>query len=169
MRWLTTTPLILALAACGGELTQAERDAQDRALAEQVRDANEIAPPLDEVVPDAILYPDMETHDLLGLACSYAPGTSMGVRVIAREADAYMKIGGEMIRFAADPGSRELPAGTRTLYNSREYSLRLAIEDKGDAVQAPDGGAQLSEGTVWLRDRFDRVVYTGTGAVNCGA
>ena len=35
--------------------------------------------------------------------------------------------------------------------------------------QVGDGGAVLYEGTVWLRDRWDRVIYQGTGAVNCGA
>lgn len=160
----------LALSACGEELSEAEQAEQDRALVERVRDANEAAPPLVELVPEPILYPDMEANDLLGLACSYAPGTSMGARVIAREVDAYMKIDGDMIRFAADPGSRELPAKTRSLYNGREYSLRLDIEDKIPLEEAGEEAAtRFSEGTVWVRDQWDRVVYQGTGAVDCGA
>ncbi|MGB3796989.1 MAG: hypothetical protein WA957_11870 [Alteraurantiacibacter sp.] len=152
----------LAVASCGGdELNQDERAEQDRAVIEKVRNANEAAPPLIEVVPEPILYPDLEANDLFGLACSYAPGTSMGARVIAREADAYVKLDDEMLRFAADPGSRELPAGTRSLYNGREYSLRLEVYDKESG--------ELFEGTVWLRDRWDRVIYQGTGAVDCSA
>ncbi|WP_120078530.1 hypothetical protein [Aurantiacibacter odishensis] len=163
-------PLIVCLAAtlasCGDELSEAERAEQDREVVERVREANEAAPPLVQVVPEPILYPDMEAHDLFGLACSYAPGTSMGARVIAREADAFVKVDGDVIRFAADPGSRELPAKSRSLYNGREYSLRLNVVDK-EADAETD--TPFLEGTVWLRDRWDRVIYQGTGAVSCGA
>lgn len=155
-----------ALAGCGDDLSAEERAARDAAMAERVRAANETPPPLVEIVPEAIGYPEMEANDLLGLACAYAPGTSMGARVIARESDAYMKIDGEMQRFAADPGSRELPANTRSLYNSREYTLRLEQEDEiaeGEIEDTTYGG------TIWLYDRWDRVAYTGTGTVNCGA
>ena len=159
----------LAIASCGDDISDAERAEEDRAVVESVRNANDTAPPLIEVVPEPILYPDIEANDLFGLACSYAPGTSMGARVIAREVDAFVKVDGDVLRFAADPGSRELPAGTRSFYNGREYSLRLEIEDKQTGEQIGDGGAVLYEGTVWLRDRWDRVIYQGTGAVNCGA
>ncbi len=169
MRW----PIILCapalLAACGDEMSAAERAAEDAAMVERVREANDLAPPLVEVVPDPLLYDDIEANDLYGLACSYAPGTSMGARVIAREVDAFVKIDGEVLRFAADPGSRELPAATRSLYNGREYSLRLDIAEKGTGEESADGGADFYEGTVWLRDRWDRVIYQGTGVVNCGA
>ncbi len=158
--------LAAALASCGDELSSAEQAELDRDVVERVREVNEAAPPLVEIVPEPILYPDMEANDLFGLACSYAPGTSMGARVIAREADAFVKVDGQVLRFAADPGSRELPAKSRTLYNGREYSLRLDVADK---QVDPDVDATSSEGTVWLRDRWDRVVYQGTGAVNCGA
>ena len=169
MRWPVIICIGAALAGCGEEMSEAEKAEQDRELVERVREANDTAPPLVEVVPEPILYPDIEANDLFGLACSYAPGTSMGARVIAREADAFVKVDGEMLRFAADPGSRELPANTRSLYNGREYSLRLDIQDKQPGEQVGDGGAVLYEGTVWLRDRWDRVIYQGTGAVNCGA
>lgn len=166
-------PVIICIAAalvsCGDQMSDAQKAEEDRILAERVREANDTAPPLVEVVPEPILYPDIEANDLFGLACSYAPGTSMGARVIAREADAFVKVDGDMLRFAADPGSRELPANTRSLYNGREYSLRLDIQDKQAGEEVGDGGALLYEGTVWLRDRWDRVIYQGTGAVNCGA
>ncbi|MGB3167075.1 MAG: hypothetical protein WBA68_09915 [Alteraurantiacibacter sp.] len=146
---------LLALAACDDGPSAQDQLAQDAAVVERVRQANEEGAPLEPVVPDIITAADRETNDLLGDACMYMPGTSMGERVIAREADAFMKIDGEMVRFAADPGSRPLPANTRTLYNGRGYALRLAVEGNG-------------EGTVFLYDRFDRTVYTGSGAVDCG-
>lgn len=154
------------MAGCGDEMTPEEQklaDERDIALVEQ---ANEAMPPLRQVIPEPILYPDIERYDLHGEACSYAPGTSLGTRVFAREADAFMKIEGEMQRFAADSGSRELPQHTRSLYNGREYSLRLRIEGEGE----PAGGPRTNyEGTVTLFDRHGRVIYEGTGLAQCGS
>ena len=152
----------LSLTACDDGSTPPERTAESEAIAERVRAVNDAPPPMVEIVPETIGYPDMEANDLLGAGCAYAPGTSMGARVIARETDAYMKIDGEMVRFSADPGSRELPAKTRTLYNARSYSLRLAIE-------SGEGESAGSEGTMWLYDSYDRLVYTGTGTAECNA
>lgn len=157
--------LPLSLAACGEDEPSAEEAAaRSEAMAERVRQVNDAPPPLTEIVPDAITYPEMEANDLVGgLSCAYAPGTSMGARVIARETDAYMLIDGVMERFVADPGSRELPLLTRSLYNSRNYKLRLEIDT--DAVGEGAGGTY--EGTIWLYDPYDRVVFTGTGTVQC--
>lgn len=167
MRWLLVIGAAALLAACADELSPSEQEAENEAMAERVREANDIAPPLVEVVPDPLLYDDIEANDLYGLTCAYAPGTSMGARVIAREVDAFVKIDGEVIRLAADPGSRELPAATRSLYNGREYSLRLEIAENTTDEETTE--AVFYEGTVRLRDRWDRVVYQGTGVVNCGA
>ena len=166
--FLLCTAALLALSACSDEPDPAQQAAENAELAERVRQVNDAPPRLAEIVPDAITYPDLEANDLVGGAqCAYAPGTSMGARVIARETDAYMKIGAEMQRFVADVGSRELPARTRTLYNSREYKLRLELEDAPDrADEAPASGGSFN-GTIWLYDPYDRVVFTGSGTVNC--
>lgn len=169
MRRLAVTAAFVLLAGCGEEMSETEQQAEDAAMVERVREANDAGPPVEEVVPETIGYPDMEANDLLGQICAYAPGTSMGVRVIARETDAWMKIDGEMIRFAADPGSRELPANTRTLYNGRKYTLRLSIDDPVSEGESGSGnGSATSQGTMWLYDRFDRLVYTGSGTADCG-
>lgn len=163
--------LVLACAACGSDVLPDEQDLLDEQAVAMVEQANAVEPPLEAVVPEPILYPDIETHDIYGASCAYAPGTSLGARVIARQADAYIKLDGEIIRFAADPGARELAYGTRSLYNGREYSLRLQIDGEGK-VSGPDGEASEVleyEGTISLRDRWDRVIYTGTGSVQCGA
>lgn len=150
----------LLLAGCGEAVTpeeQAERDERDIAMVER---ANDAMPPLREVVPEPLLYPDIERYDLYGDACSYAPGTSLGTRVFAREADAFAKIDGEVERFAADPGSRELPMRTRSLYNGRNYALRVQL-----AGDDPDSGR--FEGTIQIFDKYGRVVYEGTGLAEC--
>lgn len=158
--------LALAVAACGDETSpeeQAQADARDVAMVEA---ANEAMPPLEEVTPEPILFPDIERYDLLGQACNYAPGTSLGTRVIAREADAFVKIDGEIVRLAADPGSRELPMHTRTLYSGKEYALRLQIVEEDAGEPAPDGSTNY-EGNVQLRDAYGRLVYEGTGLAQC--
>ncbi|MBT2133774.1 hypothetical protein KK137_05450 [Croceibacterium sp. LX-88] len=155
----------MLLAGCGNSSTpeeQALKDARDVAMVEA---ANKAEPPLELVTPEPILLPDLERYDLYGDACNYAPGTSLGTRVVAREADAFVKIDGEVQRFAADPGSRELPLGTRTLYNGKEFSLQLEIRGEGEAT--PDGKTNY-EGTVTLRDPHGRPVYEGTGLAQCG-
>jgi len=164
MRGGVAIAALLALAGCGREPTpeeQAMADARDVAMVEA---ANEVMPPLDEVTPEPILLPDIERFDLYGEACNYAPGTSLGTRVVAREADAFVKIEGEVHRLAADPGSRELPLHTRTLYNGREYSLRLTMmpQDGTEGEETTD-----YEGSVILRDQWGRVVYEGTGLAQC--
>lgn len=161
MRGRLVAVALFLVAGCEKEPSpeeQALADARDIAM---VKAANDVMPPIEMVTPEPILLPDIERYDLYGEACNYAPGTSFGTRVVARQADAFMKIEGEVHRFAADPGSRELPMRTRTLYNAKEYSVRLSIEEQ-------DGSSDY-EGSVTLRDRFDRVVYEGTGLAQCKA
>ena len=157
--------LALACCACSETLTQDEQEQRDREAVALVEQTNAVEPLVCEVVPETILYPDIERHDIYGASCAYAPGTSLGARVIARQADAFMKIDGEIVRFAADPGARELPYGTRSLYNGREYSLRLEIA--GDGMQSGEEVMEY-EGTINLRDQYDRVIYSGTGTAQCG-
>ena len=157
---------LLVVAGCDREPTpeeQALADARDVAMVEE---ANDAMPPLRQVTPEPILLPDIERYDLFGEACNYAPGTSLGTRVVAREADAFVKIEGEVHRLAADPGSRELPMHTRTLYNGKQYSLRLTMEPQESAA-----GEETTdyEGSVILRDQWGRVVYEGTGLAQCKA
>jgi len=159
------TGLALLLTACGDEAPPDDRSAADDRDVAMVEAANKAAPPVQLVTPEPILLPDIERYDLLGETCSYAPGTSLGARVIAREADAFMKVDGEIERFAADTGSRELPMHTRSVYNSKDYSLVLALEeDSGEGEQR-----RSYEGSVTLRDAYGRVVYEGAGEAQCVA
>ncbi len=157
----------LAIAACEEAPDEEQGDAEVDRIVAEVEAVNNAAPPIEEKVPDAIGYPDIETHDMFGQACAYAPGTSLGARVIAREDDAFVKVDGDVIRLVADPGSREMPSSTRSLYNGSKYSLRLTIDSEAreDPVSI---GTMLYDGTMYLRDSWDRVVYQGAGLVSCG-
>ena len=166
MRTAMVISAMLVLAACDREPTPEEQAAEAARATAMVEAANNVMPPLKQVTPEPILLPDIERYDLYGQACNYAPGTSLGTRVVSREADAFVKIEGEVHRFAADPGSRELPMRTRTLYNGKEYSLRLALDGQEEAEV---DGATDYEGSVTLRDRYGRVVYEGVGLARCKA
>lgn len=169
---------LLALGGCGSGMSEEEASLQEERDIAMVKEANDQRPPLEQITPEPLLSPDIERYDLYGEACAYAPGTSLGTRVFAREADAFMKIGGEVERFAADPGARQLPMRTRSLYNGRNFALRLTIEGKGEgpttpekqdetAAAPPAGGAGNFEGTVTVFDKYGRTVYAGTGPVQC--
>ncbi|MBO9698335.1 MAG: hypothetical protein J7499_19260 [Sphingopyxis sp.] len=162
---LMVAGMVVLLAGCGKEASPEEQTASDERDVAMVEAANKAAPPVQLVTPEPILLPDIERYDLLGEECSYAPGTSLGARVIAREADAFMKIDGDIERFAADPGSRELPMHTRSVYNSKNYSLVLSLkEDTGEDEQRTS-----YEGSVTLRDEHGRIVYEGVGEAQCAA
>ena len=126
-----TVLAVLLLAGCGKELTPEEQAMEDERDIAMVEAANDTKPPLELVTPEPILAPDVDEFDMSGAGCNYAPGTSLGARVIAREADAFIKIDGKVQRLAADPGSRELPLHTRSLYNGKEHSVRLTVEGEG--------------------------------------
>jgi len=158
---------LMAISACAEQPSEEEIAAQAERAVAQVKAVNSTAPPIEEKIPEAIGYPDIERHDMFGQVCAYAPGTSLGARVIARETDAFVKVDGEIIRLAADPGARKMPSNTRSLYNGTTYSLRLTIESEGreDPVSV---GTMLYDGTMYLRDSWDRVIYEGAGLVSCG-
>lgn len=164
---------ILSAAACivliGCNSSQSSELDQDERVIEMVHAANDTAPPIRTVQPDSLLPEDIRRHDLTAPNCTFAVGTTLGPRVIAREADAYMKIGGEIQRFAADPGAQTIIGNTRSVYNGRTHVLRLEItapnpdDAQGQAVTAQADG----EGVIELQDPHGRVVYSGHGLVNC--
>ena len=163
--WIAAAAMMLT--SCSSEPEELS-DADQARVVESVRDANNAKPGIVEVTPEPILSADIERWDLYGQSCAYAPGTSLSARVIAREGDAFMKIDNELMRFASDAGSREMPMHTRSVYNGRMYSLRLEITENGQQV-GEKLGAGTYESTIWLRDRWNRVVYQGSGTVTCEA
>lgn len=174
MRKLAVCGTMLLLAACADPVTPEEQQRTDEQMIAAVEQANHAPPPVELITPEPILDDDMRRHDMEGPACIYAPGTNLSTRVVARETDAFMKIGGRIARFAADPGSRELPSGTRTLYSGRGHTLRLNILARAVPSPAPSPDATASEqpssaqqGSIMLRDAYGRIVYEGSGFADC--
>jgi len=163
MRWLV--PLLpqlllpLLLSACADEPSPDETARANAAASQRVEEINQMAPPLEELAPDLITADDIEAAAMQGPGCRFMPGTNHGLRVIAREGDAFIKLNGTVERMAADSGSPALSDGVRTVYNGRAHTMLLAIAE---------GEEGTAEGAITLRDAWGRVTYAGTGAVECG-
>ncbi len=153
---------VLALAACSGEPSEEER----RAAVAEV-EANRTPAP-ETLVLETIGYPDIEANDLYGAGCNFAPdGGGMGAVAIAMAEEGYLKRKGEILTFAADSGSRELPYLARSRYDGKAYSFSLEVDD---ASEAPSG-METSDysGELTVEDQYGGVVYQSTGIVQCGA
>ena len=159
--------LAFALAACSRQPTAEEVAAQERRDIAQVEAVQKQKPPPQMIAPEPILFPDIEKYDLFGAGCAFAPGDSMGAIMLARDKVAWMKLEGDLVRFASDPGSAEMPLGTWSRYSGKEMALALTrSEGAGD----PDGEETVRwRGRLTVTDPFDQVIYNEEGMVQCGA
>ncbi|QPC99944.1 hypothetical protein [Qipengyuania soli] len=161
MRFAITVALLL-LGACSSEPSEADRQA---AVAEV--EANQEAPP-EMLDPRPIRYPDIEKYGLYGAGCNFAPdGGGLGAIALAMADEGYMKRGEEILRFAADKGSDELPYLARHKYDGKDYSFTLDL-DRDSGAPTGDETSDYS-GTLTVKDGKDRVVYRATGIAQCGA
>lgn len=165
MRVAWALPLVL-LAACGEEApSPAEQKRMDDAAVAAVEAAQ--VPPPSPVTPERILYPDIEKHDLFGAGCNFAPEGSMAAVVLAQPARGFMKIDGQMVAFAPDAGSGDLPLGAKGKYTAKAWSFVLDL--------AAEEGTQSGTETVnfpahfVLRNDRDQIVYEANGTAQCGS
>ena len=161
MRLFAMSALVL-LGACSDGPSEEERQAD---VAEV--EANQ-QPPAEEFEPDPIRYREIEKYDLFGAGCSFAPDSGgLGAVAIAMADEGYIIRDGDLLRFAADVGSRELPYLARNKYTGLEYSFILDLEEEG----GEQSGYETTDyrGSLVVRDASDRVVYEADGLVQCGA
>lgn len=167
MKALTLVPLLaVALAACGEEKTPQQKAAENAAAIAEV-EANQEAPP-EMLAPQAILYPDIEKNGLLGAGCNFLPeGGGMGAIFLGMADGAAMKKGGEILRFAADKGSKNNPLGSWRKYDGKDYSATLEI----GAGQGKEVGTETVNypARLIVSDGKDRVVYESAGTAQCGS
>ena len=157
----------ILLAGCGEpEPSAAERAAQDEADIAAVKDAQVVRPT--PVAPDPIRYPDIERHQLYGAACAFVPeGGGLAPVALAMERAGYMKIDGEIERFAPDPGSAQLPLNARGKYDGRDFSFLLDIAE-GEGRRS--GSETISyDARLILRNGQDQVLYEASGLAQCGS
>jgi hypothetical protein len=152
----------VALAGCSKQPTEEER----KAAVAEVKSVQE-APP-EDFGPQASLYPDIEKNDLYGAGCSFVPeGGGMGAVALAMADEGYMKRDGEIVRFAVDKGSKELPYLAHSQYDGKKYAFELVLKQTdGQAVgeETVNYAAALT-----VTDSKERVVYRADGTAQCGA
>lgn len=163
---LAVPVIALSLAACADEPTPREKAAADAAAVAEV-EAHQDAPP-EALVPDPIAYAEIEKYGLFGAGCSFAPeGGGMGAIVLAMPDRGYMMKDGELLTFAADKGSGQIPLGAWRKYDGKDYSFEFTIDESGgeqSGMETFDYDAQLI-----VRDGKDRVVYEAAGMAQCGS
>lgn len=164
MRW-TIIAVSLFLAACNQQMPEEEEAVRQQAVAEV--EANQKPPP-ERLEPQPIRYPDIENYELYGAGCSFVPDRGgLGAIAIAMAKEGYMIRNGELLIFAADMGSAELPYLARRKYDGRKYSFTLDLdEERGEA-----SGMETRDyrGSLTVRDGDDNVVYRADGLTQCGA
>ncbi|NVD43759.1 hypothetical protein [Qipengyuania atrilutea] len=160
----------LALTACSEREPTAEETAQKAA-----EDAADIAaveaaqtPPAESVAPQRILYEDIEANDMYGASCAFIPeGSSDRPIALALADSGFMKIDGDIERFAPDMGSAESAFGSRTRYDGRRLSFMIDIAE-GDGRQI---GIETVEhqANFTVRDGRNETVYRAVGTAQCGS
>ncbi|OCC24587.1 hypothetical protein MB02_03610 [Croceicoccus estronivorus] len=165
MRYFAVVVLAL-LAACNDPLTPEERAARDERDIAMVVEAN--AGSAIPIAPQPILYPDIQANSLYGTGCAFvASDGGLGAVMLARIGDGYMKLDDNLIRFAADKGSGELPFGAHARYAGKKYSLELDLasdEGRQTATERVDYNGRLS-----VRDQKGHIVYDKNGMFQCGS
>lgn len=158
----------IALAACGPDVTPEEQARRDAEAVAQVKASQ--TPPALGITPEAIGNADIEKHEMFGLGCSFVPrsaGAGAGAVAITLLDGAFMKVDGEVLRFAPDAGSPETPYGTRVKYDGLEFSMQLEFsEGEGQKI----GMETMQHNARFIaRDGRDRVIYEADGTAQCGA
>ena len=168
MRVTAGLAALLLLTACGEEqMSEDERAAEDARLVAEVEMANGVKPSPRPLDLQAILYPDIERHDLFGTSCSFVPaGGGLGALFLGMSDAGYFKIGGELVQLAADSGSPELPFGAREKYTGEVHAVQLTIDGAGDATD-PESVNYTARLTI--TDEFGQTVYDEAGNAQCGA
>lgn len=165
MRYCLGVVALLLLSACGNKLTPQEkvaRDERDIAMVEKANRGTAIP-----ISPQPILFPDIKANDLFGIGCAFvAKGGGLGAVMIARTDDGFMKLKDEMIRFAADKGSAELPYGTRERYAGKKYAFHLALASQ-KSVRSGTETADY-DGRLSVQDEKGHIVYNELGTIQCG-
>jgi hypothetical protein len=155
------------LSGCEPEPSAAEQAAADARDIAMVEAAQERHPPIQPVTPQAIAYSDLERLKLPGASCRFEPAGGRDPIMLAFERQAVMLFEGEPTTFASDTGGPPGPVGTWLHYVGKALSLRIEKGD-GDGVRAGNDALEWAA-KLAVRDEFDRVIYTRSGRLRCGA
>lgn len=159
--------LVLALSACGQSEPGRKAISDEEAIA-AVEAAQNRLPPIKEIVPQPLTRADFARIEP-GPACSFRPDADLAGDPLMHSGKslAYLKIDGELIKLASDPGGPELPLGTWQHYVGKSVTLR--IEWPGGAGKRVDVDRRRWPARLVLRDPIDRIAYDASGWLDCEA
>jgi hypothetical protein len=155
MRAFLPISIALALVACDGDDGQPDRKLSDKDASAIVKQVNDASVPIQ---PEPILEHEVNRLRFRSAGCVFSPGTGgHGAMALAMKEAGYMKVAGEMVRFAADDGSAMLKQGIRARYFGTSHWFKLTFTDD-------QGGAHLIVG-----DHADNIVFEAEGKAWCDA
>ena len=153
MRRLILLGLCAGLAACGGDGGKPDDRLSDKEASEIIKHVNDASIP---IVPEPILEHEIKRLQYRSTGCVFSPGVGgHGAMALAMKEAGYIKVDGEMIRFASDSGSAMLPQGIRARYFGTSHWFKLSFTDNS-------GGAHLVVG-----DHADNIVFEAEGKAWC--
>ena len=156
----------LCAASCGEDApSPAEQARMDEADVEAVKAAQ--VPPPTPVEPERITMTDIEKYDMFGAGCSFAAGKSIAAIALLQDQRGFMKIDGDVVRFAPDAGSGDLPLGAKGKYTGGAWSFVLDLaseEGRQSGTETVDYPARFV-----LRNDRDQIVYESDGTAQCGS
>lgn len=156
---------VALLAGCSeaGKENDAAQDARDIAMVNAAQDAK---PPARPIAPEPILFFDITKNRLYGSGCNFVPeGGGMGAVLLAQPDRAIMKLNGNIVTLASDPGSAQLPQGSWSRYTGKAFALVLT-EDSG-TPRTRNGVVETFRGELVVTDPHDQVIYRAPGTAQC--
>ena len=164
MHRFTLLAATLVLGACHrvNREEQSRHDARDVAMVLAAQHAWPSPVPL---VPQALTpgaLPDQ--------VCTFAdPAHAAGRPILGLSGSrAGLRVGGQLVTFAADPGSARLPRGTHSRYSGRQFSLQFTpLPTLATPTPARFADASRQPVTATISDEHERTVFESVGDLTC--
>ena len=148
------------LAGCVKEdLTEkAAEDAEDIAMAERMS-----REPFKPIIPDPITSVDVARYGLDRPGCSFRKTGAANILFFGDASDGFLRVGGNLNRFAAKTESAEFPGGARATYIGLSSWLDIVLLPDKRADNDPDS----RPARLILHDAQERVAFMADGIVSC--
>ena len=142
-------PLVVVLAACGEQSSKVEQTSANA------------------VLPQKILYPDIEANELYGLSCAFVPeGGGIGAIALAMPEGGYLKLADKILKL--EPANPDQPIGPPQMaFRGKEQSFTLSLDEasfRRDGFETAIYDARLS-----ITDKGGAQLYSASGMAQCGA
>lgn len=159
--------LAVPLAACGSAPSPHDKAREDAAAIAEVKAAQDDRPPVAAITLLPLGTSAAEKYDGGGSGCSLTVSPDGAAVLALGPRRAVIKTGPYPTMLASDPGSAKMPLDTWAHYVGKDLSVTV---EKGAGTGAVPGVDALEwPARVTVRDAWDRMVYTGSGTLRCGA